>query len=156
MYYLELDEMPMFNWLKCVNGEIKYIRKGTRGNVENDVVYWDKMNDLYIDHFGLSKFNLRLLEQMKKLAMAELEYLKTGDKFKLTLIEMETRRLEAMKNTAGTGITLEQGSVYLSKWLGYQIKMKEISVQEYFTLLKEYERYSKETENLNKGNGKKN
>jgi hypothetical protein len=69
---------------------------------------------------------------------------------------METRRLEAMKNTGGTGITLEQGSVYLSKWLGYQIKMKEVSVKEYFTLLKEYERYTKETENINKSNGKKN
>lgn len=147
--------MPMFNWTKCLNGDLKYIRKGKRGNDHADIVYWEKMNDLYIDKFGLSKYNLRLLEQMKKLAMAELEYLATGDRFKLTLIEMETRRLEAMKSTAGTGITLEQGSVYLSKWLGYQIKLKEISVAEYFTLLKEYERYSKETEKMNK-DGKKN
>jgi hypothetical protein len=146
----------MYNWIKCINGDLTFVRKKKNGNSALDEVYWDKIHDLYIEEFGLSKYNLKLLEQMKKLAMAELEYLITGDRFKLTLIEMETRRLEAMKNTGGTGITLEQGSVYLSKWLGYQIKMKEVSVKEYFTLLKEYERYTKETENINKSNGKKN
>jgi hypothetical protein len=155
-YYLELDEMPMANWIKCTNGDLTYVRKGKAGTPANDIIYWDLMYDKYIDTFGLSKYNLRLLEQMKKLALAELDYMITGDRFKLTIIEMETRRLEVMKQSAGTGISLEQGSVHLSKWLGYPIRMKEISVLEYFNLLQEFDRYNKETEKINKQNGKKN
>jgi len=80
---------------------------------------------------------------MKKKAQLELDYVITEDKFKLTLIEMEQRRLESVLKTAGTGIPTEQALIYLSKWIGYWIKPREISVVEFFNLTLEYERYIK-------------
>ena len=80
---------------------------------------------------------------MKKKALEELEYVITGDRFKLTLIEMEQTRLENIIKTAGTGITIEQTLIHLSKWLGQWVKPKEITVKEFFDLQREYERYIK-------------
>jgi hypothetical protein len=91
-----------------------------------------------------------MLEQMRRVAMLELEYVITNDRFQLTKLEMENQRLQSMMNSGGTGVSLEQGLVYLSKWLGYAIVTKNISVKSYFDMLKEYERYNKIS------NGKKN
>jgi hypothetical protein len=56
---------------------------------------------------------------------------------------MEEARLKNILATAGTGVSVEQTVIHLSKWLGQWIKTKEISVKEFFTLQQEYERYIK-------------
>jgi hypothetical protein len=78
------------------------------------------------------------LEAMKKRAMLELEYVITGDRFKLTLIDMEIARIEQMVANAGTGMTIHQTLIHLSKWMGSFINTKNIMTREYFTLLNEY------------------
>lgn len=91
----------------------------------------------------MSKVHAKLLKVIKDKALQELEYVITGDRFKLTLIEMEETRLKNMLATAGSSVTVEEMIIHLSKWLGQWIKTKEISVKEFFTLQKEYERYLK-------------
>jgi hypothetical protein len=143
--------MPLYNWLKCTDGNMKYIRLNIKkGNALSDQFYWESMYDKYIEHYGLGKLYSRMLEQMRRVAMLELEYVITNDRFQLTKLEMENQRLQSMMNSGGTGVSLEQGLVYLSKWLGYAIVTKNISVKSYFDMLKEYERYNKIS------NGKKN
>lgn len=136
--------MPLYNWLKCGDGDLKYTRKNLdKGNLKGDQDAWDIIYQQYIDRFGLSKLYEKMLNQMRKKADLELDYIISGDKFKLTLLEMETRRLESMLSTAGTGISTDQTLIHLSKWVGYWIKSKEISVLEFFNLAKEYERFIK-------------
>ena len=142
-YYIKLNEFPLSNWIKCCDGELEYTRIAKRGNSRADKEAWDILYNQYISKYGLGKLYKRQLEQMKKKANAELDYVITGDKFKLTIIEMETSRLEAMLSTAGTGITIEQSLIHLSKWLGYWIRTKDISVTEFFDMTKEYEKYIK-------------
>ncbi len=143
--------MPLHNWVKCTDGEMQYIRLNTKkGNSVSDLHYWEMMYDQYIKHFGLGKLYTRMLEQMRRVALVELDYVISADKFQLTKLEMENQRLNSMMNSAGTGVSLEQGTVYLSKWLGYGLRPKEVSVKSYFEMLKEYERYNKIS------NGKKN
>jgi hypothetical protein len=109
---------------------------------------WEKLYDQYIQTFGLSELYKKIINQMKKKALLELDYLITGDRFKLTLIEMESRKLEAMQlNLNSGGISIDQAIVHLSKWLGYWIRSKEICVIEFFNLLKEYERINKLSKN---------
>lgn len=104
---------------------------------------WERLHDEYIKEFGLSKVHAKILKVIKDKAIQELEYVITGDRFKLTLIEMEETRLKNILATAGSGVTVEEMIIHLSKWLGQWIKTKEISVKEFFTLQKEYERYLK-------------
>ncbi len=43
----------------------------------------------------------------------------------------------------GNGMTIEQTLVYLSKWAGYHINAKKITVVDYFNLLEEYGKANK-------------
>lgn len=85
----------------------------------------------------------RMLKTMHKKAMAELEYCISGDRFNLTQSEVQESILAGMLKNAGSGRTIEQTLIHLSKWIGQWIKPKEISAKEYFTLLKELENYNK-------------
>lgn len=142
-YYLSIDELPIHNWYKCLSGELKFVRRSENGSEQKDLEVWERLHDEYIKEFGLSKVHAKILKVIKQKALIELEYVITGDKFKLTLIQMEEERLKSMVNTTGSGVTIEQMMIHMSKWLGQWIKPKEISVKEFFTLQKEYERYLK-------------
>lgn len=142
-YYLTIEDLPIYNWYKCLNGEIKYVRRAKNGLKTNDLIVWERLHDEYIKEFGLGKVHAKILKVIKDKAIQELDYVITGDRFKLTLIEMEETRLKNILSTAGTGISIEEMLIHMSKWLGQWIKTKEISVKEFFTLQKEYERYLK-------------
>lgn len=143
--------MPLYNWLKCNEGDLKYTRKDLEiGKDSIDEKAWNILYDEFIKKFGLSKVYEKLLKQMKKKAEIELDYVLSGDRFKLTMLEMETRRLESILSSAGTGISTDQALIHLSKWVGYWIKTKDISVLEFYNLSNEYERFIKMS------NGKKN
>ena len=85
----------------------------------------------------------RMLKTMHKKAIAELDYCITGERFNLTQAEVQESVLAGMLKNAGSGRTIEQTLIHLSKWIGQWIKPKEISAKEYFTLLKELENYNK-------------
>jgi hypothetical protein len=142
--------LPVYNWYKCLGGEIKFVRMAKNGTDEHDIEVWERLHDEYIKEFGLSKVHAKLLKVIKDKALQELDYVITGDRFKLTLIEMEETRLKNMLSTTSGGVSIEEMIIHMSKWLGQWIKTKEISVREFFTLQKEYERY------LKAQNGKKN
>lgn len=142
-YYRAIDELPLYNWNKCLAGELKFIRRAQNGSDELDVEAWELVYDEYLKEFGLSKVHEKILKCIKDKAIQELDYVITGDRFKLTLIEMEENRLKNILSTAGTGVSVDQTLIHLSKWLGQWIKPKEITVLEFFNLQKEYERYIK-------------
>lgn len=134
----------MYNWIKCNESKDKtYTRKGKRGTERHDSFHWDRLYSQYLDEYGLSKFHKRLLDQYKKKATAELNHVISEDKFQQTIIEMETKKLEQMLANGGKGVGIEQTLIHLSKWIGYWIKSKEISVKEFFDLSKEYDRVNK-------------
>ena len=75
---------------------------------------------------------------MKKKALIELEYVETKERFKLTEIEIQETKLKEMLANTGSGMTIEESLIHLSKWIGYRLNTKEICVVEYFNILKEY------------------
>lgn len=139
---MDIDEIPIYNWNKCLDGEIQYVRKNEKGNDKLDNIVWEMLYNQYINTFGLGKMYTRLLKVMQKKSLAELDFVITNDRFKLTLIEMEEIKLKNILNNSTKGISIEQSLIYLSKWIGYWLQPKVISVREYFDLLKEYERYN--------------
>lgn len=144
IYYSTIDELPLYNWIKCTESEDKtFVRRGKKGSVREDLLKWEIIYDEYIKTYGLSKYYKRVLAQYRKKAEAELNNVLKDDKFQLTLIEMETQKLERILNNGGKGVTIEQTLIHLSKWIGYWIKVKEISVKEFFDLSKEFTRTNK-------------
>lgn len=153
-YYTSIENLPLANWIKCQEGELQYTRTGSKGNKKQDKEAWEKIYDEYIEQYGLGKVKIKLLKTMVKKAQAELDFCLTGDRFKLTQAEIEQTALENMMKNAGSGITIEQTLIHLSKWIGHWLKAVDISTKEYFTLIQELDRYNKA--NKPTGNGKEN
>jgi hypothetical protein len=99
---------------------------------------WNNIYDQYIEKYGLSELYKKLLETMREKALAELEFVTTGDNFKKTEISLLEEKLKTMVNNNGKGMSIEESLVHLSKWLGYRVDVFKTSVTEYFTLLNEY------------------
>lgn len=147
--------MPLYNWDKCLVGELKYVRKGKIGNEKIDNENWIKIYDQYLTEFGLSKMHKKFFDALKEKALHECDYVITGNKFQLTLIEMSESKLKQMIEINKVGVTTEQTMIHVSKWVGYRINPREITVKEYFYLIKEFEKAMKTESNIIK-NGKKN
>ena len=84
-----------------------------------------------------------MLKALKKKAEFELNYVIKNDRFALTKLELEIEKINMLINNRGTGITIEQSLVHLSKWIGNWIDSKKITAREYFNLQKEFERANK-------------
>ena len=142
-YYEDIDELPLSNWIKCTSNELSYVRKGKEGNEESDIEAWQKIYDSYILEYGLSDMYKKLLNAMKKKALLEVDFIITRERFKLTEIEMQIANLDAMLMNKGSGITIEQSLIHLSKWMGSWINVKTITTREYFNLMEEYGKENK-------------
>lgn len=145
-YWDSIDEMPLYNWIQCNKGDVIYIRKKVNKKdkkEESDEIMFKKLYDNYLDEFGLGKLHLRLLKVMKQKALLELDYVISGDNFKLTEIALEEQRVKDMIENNKQGMSTQQSLVYLSKWLGYHLDSKKISVREYFDIINEYGKQNK-------------
>jgi len=89
----------------------------------------------------------KMLKTMIKKANAELEYCITGNRIKLTEAEIQETKLETMLSNKGSGMTISQTLIHLSKWIGHWLNTKSISTQEYFNLLSEFEKQNKPQSN---------
>lgn len=135
--------MPLSSWIKCTDGDKTVLRKKGIGTEEDDLEAWNLIYDEYLSLYGLGKLNQRYLKAMQKRALNELDYVITGDRFKLTLAEMEERQLETMLNNGGQNMTVEQSLIHLSKWVGHWLNIKTLTAREYFDLIGEFEKFAK-------------
>ena len=113
--------------MKCLDGERQFTRINQAGNHANDELYFCKIHDEYLNKYGLNKQYRELLEVLKKKAEIQLNYVRTKDKFSLTLLEIEEENLKMMLSNKGTSISIEQTLVHLSKFVGYWLRTKDIN-----------------------------
>jgi len=137
-YFTDLEDFPLYNWIQCNNGDLKYTRKGSKGNDINDAEAWLKLYDDYIKRYDLGKLHKKMLKIMREKALLELNFVETRERFELTKIELKEAELIRMMKNNGDGMTLEQSLVHLSKWIGYRLHPKEITVVEYFNIQEQY------------------
>jgi hypothetical protein len=139
-----MDELPLFNWIKINDGDMTFIRKNQlKGTAQMDEFWFTKIYDEYIREFGLSDLHKKMLLAMKKRAMLECDFVITGDQFKITEIEMAIAKMESMLRNNGSGMSIEQTLIHMSKWMGAWLNSKTISVRDYFNLMNEFKRSNK-------------
>jgi len=146
LYYTELHDFPLFNWIKCNEGDFRYMRKEFSAHEEmtgNDQKAWEILYDQYLQKYGLSKLYKKMLGIMREKALLECTFVMTRDRFKLTQIEIKEAELSSALANNGNGMSIEEALIYLSKWLGYRLNVKEISVVEYFNMLEQYGKANK-------------
>lgn len=132
--------------MKCNESELIYTRKNIDLNYpesESDLKAWESLYDQYLSRYGLGKMYKRLLSIMKEKADLEIKFVLTRERFKLTQIELKEAELKQIIDTNNTGLTVDQALIHLSKWIGYRLDPREITVIEYFTILDEYGKANK-------------
>lgn len=137
-HYTELEEFPLYNWMKCQAGDISFTQIERGEEKPEDAEAFENLYDQYLKRYGHSKNYERLLEVMKKKAILELEYVQSRERFKLTEIAIQAQRLEDMIRTNGSGMGIEESLVPLSKYMGFRIDPKQTMVTEYYNILQNY------------------
>lgn len=147
IYYSKIDEIPLYNWIKCLNGNVEYVRKkrGIKYVNSLDVLAFEALYDDFIQVRGLGKDYLSLLDLKLKLAEKQRKFIESWNARLLNDINiMSARVIEIETRNKKESITIEQSLVYLGKWLGYHLNSREITALDYYLLLEEYGRGNKE------------
>ena len=139
-HYKSISELPLYNWVKISAGELKFLQKNIEENCSQEELQnaYEILFDDYLIKRGLSKSYKRLLDLMKKKTLLECEYIITGERFKLTEIELTEQMLRSEIGKDTVDISIEKSLVFLSKWIGYRLDWKVVTVSEYYIILEEY------------------
>jgi hypothetical protein len=140
-HYQSIEEIPLFNWQKCLEGDVKYVNLETKEDSGNQEAF-TKLYDEFLQKRGVNKEYKKYLDILKKKAMLQCEFLITKDNFKLTQIEIEDAKIVSLQKTSEEGLSIDKTLIYLGKWLGYRLDWKIISVSEFYSILEEYEKQS--------------
>ena len=104
-YWSSIDEMPLYNWIKCNNGKLEFTRITKKGNKVQDYIHWKRLYNEYLTEFGLDTRYKKYLDAQKKKALLQSEYVITKERFKLTEIEIQEQRIKDLEvHFAGGGL----------------------------------------------------
>lgn len=145
-YYSGIDDMILYNWLKCLEGKLNYCRinpTATDEITQKDLNAWNKIYDNYLDTFGLNDVAKKFIKLKIKLARAQNDYIIKETKFLFNVMRILTVEIEKLEKEMNKGVSTESVLVHLSKFMGFKQSTKQLTVREYFDLLKEYERANK-------------
>lgn len=137
-----IDEIPLDNWDKCQNGDIKHVTRDGK-STERDGEVWVMLYNQYLERFGISEQLEMYLDVKMHLTRLRCLWIQTGDDMILNQIAIEEINLSNLDPTKTEGMSTDQCLVHLSKWLGYHVKKKEITIVEFKNLMNEYERSNK-------------
>lgn len=152
VYWDSIEDLPLYNWIKCNNNDYLYTRKDPKGKKnKSDLEQWVKLYDQYLEHFGLNERYEKYLEAQRKKALLQADYVITKNNFKKTQIAIQDAKLKNLELYFGDGQEIEVILIWLGKFIGYKINTKETSVKEYFTLLEEYGKANKKVRDSRKG-----
>lgn len=132
-YYLNIDEMPLYNWRKCQEGDITFVRLNTEnGTKKTDLEAWDIVYNSFITKFGLSPKLLNYLRKKNQLTKKLKEYAISGDRFILNEINVLKSAVEDFEKQTGKS-GLDDAVYYVSKSFGNFIDEKKVTVAQFYT-----------------------
>jgi len=128
--------MPIWNWQEILKtGDLKHLFISGSGRVSKKLAdLWDNLQDEYITEFGLDDSFKKQLRLLKEKAILNYNYILTKDPFINTQLSIVDADLDSL-NT-GKSTSFYETKSYLEKYKGYRMQIKEITVIEWFTDLK--------------------
>lgn len=139
--------MPLANWRKCISGDMTGVRiEGKKGNDKDDLIQWEMCYDSYISRFGLPTEYSEYLDLLKKKALAEIDFIQTGQRYKLNVIRHLQAGIDKRMLNDGEDKTDYYGSALTSlrKYLGFWIQDTVIKTEEFFETMEEYNKWVKQ------------
>lgn len=144
-YFDDIEEFPLWNWRKCTQGEENYTRiRKQLGTKKRDSVAWENLQDQHIEKFGLADDHEKILELKMQMAEMQLDYCIDKNAFLLNAIRVIEEDIKEILDRSMEGASIDDCLMALSKWMGFRLDQKVISVVEFQTYLKAYQTEAKE------------
>jgi len=129
MKYKSIDELPIYNYNKILEtGDFKEYGVETAED-------WENIEKEFFYKIGYSEKYFEILRIRTQIVLNKAKYYKGGDNLLKTLIEVDKAKL---KQTIGetTGGDFNNMVAQVSKFMGFRIDVKEVSVIEFYNYLK--------------------
>lgn len=135
-YYESIDEMFLNAWIKCNNEDLRYTRRTLdNGTEQEDIKQWEKLQNQYLERFGLPEDYQKYLRLQVNKAKSQLEYVITGKRFELNKITAIDFKINALTNKNSEEISIQKMLNHLSKMQGYTLTQYNTTVSQYFELI---------------------
>ena len=142
-YFNSIDNLPIWNWWKIAeSGNLIYLQKledydGKEDYTMKAFELWNKLQDEYLDEFGITDEFRQMLTLKKKWIKAKTDFLVTGERFKLTEIDIiEAQISETM--TTKVNVKKEDSMIMLEQKLSFPLDEKKLSVKKYYNYINHF------------------
>ena len=134
LYFLDLNEITLFNFEKCLNGKIGYTRRNVNiGDESSDFEAWCSIYDQYLSRFGIgSKYSI-FLDKLQELTILNCDLAITGNRFLLNKIRVLENEIEEFGKEDKSSLT--EQVVLVSKWMGSRVNPRETTADEFYTMI---------------------
>ena len=135
-----LDDITVFAFDKCQSGEFRYINKDQQFR-ETDVDNWATVYDAFVAKFGQSQDFEHLMKVKSKLTRLKIEFCITSDVALLDQIAILEKEVESRMK--GEKMTYSDALILMSKFVGYRLNPREVTILEFKSLENHYGRSNK-------------
>jgi len=143
-YFITIDELPVLRWDKLIKGEgLKHLLvkiRELKPNEEKELErVWVDMNNDFFKRFGMNKKFMLMFDMKIKIGRLKLKRLLEDDDTILNQIRREEIILEKMEANENVGLNVFEAKLLIEKSMKCYIPIKELSVAEFYTYLKNIE-----------------
>lgn len=133
--YDSIDEMPIYNWFKCVElKDYSYCAKDRlKADLEACQIKFSELYAEYIDTFGISQQLSDIISLQNEILVLKIDMVLSDDKAIKTFIELKELELADKLNVKQS--KTNTAKVAIEKYLGFRINEKEVTVKEYYDYL---------------------
>lgn len=144
-YYNDVYELPVLNWWKLhETNDFKWLLKDKNKKVNKYAENKFKaVRSEFIALFGIDKKYEDYLNKLIKLTLLEIDICLNKDKSKKIFADLLELELKDMLNEEEKDAFNDNGFSAVSKFVGGNIKISEISVYEFYSHIKAIERHIK-------------
>ena len=117
-------------------GDLKYLLLNNKDKVDNELDnIWVKINDEFINEFGLPDKYLDWLRYKEQAIKLYDEVYNGGEKWKITLAEVAERQADEVMNE-GNRQTFSSLTAQVSKYMGFRVDIEKVTVSEFYNYIK--------------------
>ena len=141
-YITDIGELDMERYRLAIKGNYEKLRRIDVGNKDADVVAMEMIEQSFIDYFGIPDRFARLSALKMELAQLRYDYIVKDKRINLNFIKQKERQIEAEEEKMKGGVDVMKAKTLIEKWMKVIIDLRSITVLDFYTKLKEYERNS--------------
>ena len=145
-YFDSIEDLPIWNWWKIADsGNLIYMQKLDYYDKEDYSIkafeLWNKVQNEYLEVFGITDEFRQVLALKKKWIKTKTDYLLTGERFKLTEIDIIDAQI---KDTTANKIDVDKEDtlIVLEQKLNRELDPKKVSVKKYFKYINHFSKQS--------------